>query len=513
MARGEWSRRPELGFSSKRHSGPKQQPEFRLDYKPFPKQIEAHKNEARVLCFGGAAGPGKTLWLLMDALKFVMENPGTTAILFRRTFPELEASLIPRSLEYFPNDYCRYNDAKKRWVIDVGGGRKSFILFGHLEREADVYQHRSAEWQYMGIDESTSFTKMMFDFLYTRVRTSKAGVKCRVRLTTNPGNIGHGWHKNFFQIGKVQSGHIWRPPKRGVDKYDPPERSFIPAVIFDNPAIIANDPEYLASLENLPEGERQMMLYGDWGGFTGQYYTEFNRNIHVVQPKPILRNWKLYRSVDFGFNHPFACHWHAMDENGHCHTYREVYESGKRDKEQAQLIKSKSYYEDDGNGARIPELIEYTVGDPEMLKSSKESTSTTQQNYQKEGVSIFPGNNKRVPGWMAIRNWLAIDPATGTPWWTISNACPELIREITDAVYGGNRPDDINPNCSDHAIDNCRYFFMSQPTPGNPLPKANPHDKLDAASKAEWQTVNNMAQDAEETAKGAKAVLEGFNDF
>lgn len=496
--RGQNSRKPERST--------KDLTEIKLAYKPQPKQNVFHSATAEVVLFGGSAGPGKTTALLMDALIFVIENPGSTANLMRRTFPELEASLIKKSIEMFPPEFCRYNSAKHQWTINAGGAAKSYVVFTHCERADDVQKHRSAEWQYLGIDESTSFSQEMLEFLYTRVRSSRPGTPCRIRLCSNPGLLGHGAHKKYFGIGEMPPYEAWRPAKAIGDKYDPPTRAFIPATIFDNPALLANDPGYLARLEALPEATKRMLLYGDWEGFSGQFFTEFDRATHVVQPFEVPRHWKVYRSVDFGFAKPFSCHWHAVDERGHCYTYREAYKTGLRDKQQAQLIKMMSAR------AGEPETVEYTVGDPSQVVKGKDSGITTQQNYHEEGIPIFPGSNARAPGWSTMRNWLAIDPDTGTPWWQMFTTCPELVREIEEAVYDPNKPEDIDQRGSDHAIDECRYFFMSRPAPAGVLKKDDGRGKLDASSRSEWESVRKMQDGLAAEAQRKGSVLQGFNE-
>lgn len=481
--------------------------EIKLPYKPHPKQNLFHSSDADVVLFGGSAGPGKSFALLMDALIFVIENPGSTANLMRRTFPELENSLIRRSLEIFPPEICRYNSAKHQWTINTGGGKKSYLIFTHCERADDVHKHRSSEWQYLGVDESTSFTQEMLEYLYTRVRSSQPGVKCKIRLCSNPGLLGHGAHKKYFAIGEKEPYETWRPAKQPGDKYDPPSRAFIPATIFDNPALIANDPGYLARLEALPEGLKRMLLYGEWEGFSGQYFSEFDRDVHVIQPFTIPRHWKRYRSVDFGFAKPFACEWHAIDERGHCYTYREAYKTGLIDSEQAKLIKSMSI-NTDGEA----EVFEFTVGDPRQDTKSSDTGITKQENYHKHGIPIFPGSNARVSGWGAMRAWLAIDPANGKPWWQIMSTCPELVREIEEAVFDPNKPEDLDTRGSDHAIDSVRYFFMARPAPSNPLKPVDARARLDPSSRMEWDAVAKMQNNIAAANSGKGAVLQGFND-
>ena len=53
---------------------------------------------------------------------------------------------------------------------------------------------------------------------------------------------------------------------------------FIPSSVFDNPALLENDPDYLASLASLPEAEKQALLYGSWDSFSGQVFTEWRND-------------------------------------------------------------------------------------------------------------------------------------------------------------------------------------------------------------------------------------------
>src|SRR3989441_4003227 len=69
-------------------------------YDPFPRQEEFHRCEAKYRLFGGAAGPGKTKALLWEAIAQALRYAGVDTLLLRRTFPELEASL----LTYFRRD-------------------------------------------------------------------------------------------------------------------------------------------------------------------------------------------------------------------------------------------------------------------------------------------------------------------------------------------------------------------------------------------------------------------------
>jgi hypothetical protein len=83
----------------------KSNPPSRLSdcYDPFARQKEFHRSPAKYRLFGGAAGPGKTKALLWEAIYQAREVAGSDSLLLRRTYPELESSL----LAYFRRDVPR----------------------------------------------------------------------------------------------------------------------------------------------------------------------------------------------------------------------------------------------------------------------------------------------------------------------------------------------------------------------------------------------------------------------
>src|SRR5262249_57103344 len=62
------------------------------------------------------------------------------------------------------------------------------------------------------------------------------------------------------------SMHLTRPEELppGVELPRPISVTFIPARVFDNPALLRVNPEYLISLRSLPSLERERLLEGNW---------------------------------------------------------------------------------------------------------------------------------------------------------------------------------------------------------------------------------------------------------
>jgi len=282
--------------------------DFSLDYKPFAKQCQFHASAAKYRPFGGAAGPGKSKALLMEAILQANEHPGANTLLLRRTFPELEQSL----LLYFRRDiprsfYKSYNESKHvvTWLND------STTRFGYCQNENDVYQYQGAEFLFIGIDELTLFTLRQWQFLTSRNRCPMPGAFPCMAGATNPGNIGHAWVKSLW---------IDKQPASGMDlpeSYDPADYDFIPARVTDNP-IYAADENYLKTLRALPSHLKRAFLDGDWDVFAGQYFDRFDYTRHITRAETIDWKpwWPRWISIDWGFEHPAAAYWHTQSPPG-----------------------------------------------------------------------------------------------------------------------------------------------------------------------------------------------------
>jgi len=136
-------------------------------YRAFPRQRQFHDSTAKYRLFGGAAGPGKTKALLWEAIYKAIYVRGSNALLLRRTYPELESSL----LAYFRRDvprrlYRSYNESKHLVTWNNGSTTK----FGYCRSENDVYQYQGAEFLFIGLDELTHFTLKQWQFLTSRNR-------------------------------------------------------------------------------------------------------------------------------------------------------------------------------------------------------------------------------------------------------------------------------------------------------------------------------------------------------
>ena len=181
-------------------------------YFPTEKQRLFHRSTADEALFGGAAGGGKSTAAVADAFVKCMATPGVSAYLFRRTYPELEDTLVGIARRLIPESAGKYVSSAHEYRLING----SVLRFRHVQRDEDVYAYQGAEMQYLYIDELTHFPARVYDYLKTRVRARREqGVRPLVRCTSNPGGIGHAWVRQRF-VDACPGGGL-----REVEVYSP----------------------------------------------------------------------------------------------------------------------------------------------------------------------------------------------------------------------------------------------------------------------------------------------------
>lgn len=288
---------------------------------PGPQTLVYSADDVEQVLYGGSAGGGKSDLLVALPARWA-NKPGFNAIIFRRETPQLD-NLLAKAREIYrfgrPNKSApslptaRENLNDHRWRVPDGGQ----IRFWHCQHEDDARGHDGDEFQFIGFDELTHFLESQFDNLTMRLRSSTAGLPRIVRATTNPGGPGAEWVKRRWGpwLDKKFKCPDWEEPwvdadgvehvTRGVglpERFDangkplPPaaagqvlyvsmfgsverfsvepfevagapaiSRMFVPARLSDNPALLKEDPGYLARIRASKDPVRRKQLEeGDW---------------------------------------------------------------------------------------------------------------------------------------------------------------------------------------------------------------------------------------------------------
>lgn len=353
--------------------------------------------------YGGAAGGGKSeLLLMLPIARGWYENSTFKGIIFRRTFPELEESLIPRSRDIYPLFGATYNDTKHRWTFPSG----AWIQFSYMLRAEDARSHDTAEYNYIGFDELTAFEEFQYVFLTSRCRTSDSSLPAIIRSATNPGNVGHSWVRKRF-VEPARNGYT-----KIYDRVAQSYRIFIPAKLTDNHFLMRADPNYINRLQLLPLAERKAKLEGDWWTFTGQVFNEWRHErfagepvnaLHLIDPFPLPAFWPRIAAIDWGHSAMTWIGWAAVAPNGQAFLYRQY---GRKNQK---IVDWSSDFVRLSQG----EIIDSVVIDPSARRKEGDQRSILQQFVevlnppgQDARYTISLADNDRVSGKMLMHEYL-----------------------------------------------------------------------------------------------------------
>lgn len=414
-----------------------------------PRQWAFVNAKADEVLFGGAAGGGKSYGQLMDGLLYALKYPGSRQLLLRRTYPELEKSLVRGMLEFYPRSLFTYKKSEHTGLFCNG----SVIDLGYCDNENDVYKYQSAEYDVIRFDELTHFTEQMYVYLISRLRGAN-GYPKQVKSSTNPGGVGHGWVKSrFVDIGEADKEY----------DFTAGSRIFLPARVQDNRFLMAKDPDYVRRLENLSEQDKKALLYGDWDLFEGQFFDMWRREQHVIPPFPIDEGWRRYFTMDYGLD-MLAAFLVAVDPFGNGYVYKELYE-GKDNGGAGHIVSS---------AAR--RIKEFTAGEnihcflapPDLWSRQKDSGKSMAALFADQGVRLIKAPNARVPGWMQLKEWLRpVQQEDGglRPRLQVFSTCINLIRTLPALSCDKDDPGDCarHPHELTHAPDALRYFAAASP--------------------------------------------------
>lgn len=428
---------------------------------PQPKQELFFAARERYVCYGGARGGGKSWCVRHKAVLMAARYAGLRVLILRRTLIELRENHI-RPLRQLLRGVAEYRATDKTFEFPNG----SLIVFGYCDSEGDVDQYQGQEYDVIFLDEATHFTDYQYATLTAALRGANKFPK-RMYLTCNPGGVGHAWVKRLFIDRDFREGER------------PEDYVFIPARVTDNQILMARDPEYVRRLDNLPHGLREAWRDGSWDVFAGQYFTEWNRALHVVEAFQPPEGWRWYVTMDYGLD-MLAALLIGVDALGCAYVVGEVYEGRDLGEGHDGLIVSEAA--EAVKRLAAGRAVTAYLAPPDLWNARQETGKSVADIFAEHGVYLTRTGNNRVDGWLAVKEWLKprlCEDGVSRPRLRVFPGCRHLIRTLPLLQYDERRPNDVSntPHELTHAPDALRGFCVYWTTAGAAVPAAR-HAKL-----------------------------------
>lgn len=242
---------------------------------------------------------------------------------------------------------------------------------------------------------------------------------------------GYNWMYDLYKLGQDPDEPNW-------------ESWQVPT--WDNPKVTQ---AFLDEQRRILDETTYNQEYGaDFTTTSGRVYGDFKEDIHVVPEAEIEIDpyWPRYRTIDFGYENPFACIWIA--ENPIDDTviiYDEYYQRRKTVEKHAAYISSYLPAFDHPD-----QKYEYTTCDP----SGASARATLLENGI---VTMGPKIRSVLPGLEIVRRYLKLR-GDGKPKVTVSTRCVETIKEFLLYSYPDTGTNEEPEKKDDHCMDGFRYW-------------------------------------------------------
>ena len=291
---------------------------------PGPQQ-DFYNSTADEVLYGGAAGGGKSSAVVALPLRWAA-LPHYRALVLRRETPQL-VDLLDKARGIYRNGVAgayrgaypaaEFRGDKGLWTFPSGAQ----VRFNHCQLDKDAFDYQGHEYPTIIFDELTHFTEQQYLEIKSRNRSGVAGTPCYTRATTNPGGPGHGWvfkrwapwldpaavlpdwaedvvwtdgvtrtvrgtglpprvaldgrplppapGGTVLYVAKVGDAERFSTTPFVVDRVSDTDvaatsRTFIPARLSDNPALLRSDPGYRAKLRDNDPVRRAQLEDGNW---------------------------------------------------------------------------------------------------------------------------------------------------------------------------------------------------------------------------------------------------------
>lgn len=383
----------------------------------------------KVICAGRRWG--KSTLAIASALTVMGEKPGAIVVIVAPTYQQAKDIYWRDPLKLptmIPQDFIKKKNDSELYLQLKNG---SYLYLRGSDRPDTL---RGMRFDYAVLDEYAQMKPNVWEEI---IQPALLDSKGSAMFISTP----YGYDK-FYKLwllgqtekskdGKENDWKSWRFTSYDNPKNDPADLNKWKADYDDDTFA----QEFLAEFKKLK----------------GLVYKDFDRSVHVIPPKEIPLYWPHYRAIDFGFVNPTAILFAAISPDNEIFIYDQIYQSGLKTPEIADLIKQRS----------VGKTFVNTIAD------SAQSSDIAE--LQKYGLGIYPvskTSGNRDEDWTTFRV-RKISEKLRQKKLFILNTCKDIIFEFEHYKYQEIREEknirEVPLKLNDHALDALSYLVVSLP--------------------------------------------------
>jgi phage terminase large subunit len=410
-----------------------QPPPDEVPYEPRGAALELFYARDPEVLIEGPSGTGKSRAALEKVHLCLLKYPRARAAMARKTRESLtQSAIVTYEQKVLPNPTAvPFNHEAQEYRYANG----SILTVCGMDKESKIM---SSEYDIIFCQESTELSESEAEILTTRLRNGVMPYQ-QLIMDCNPADPDH-WLNKRCARGQT---------RRLLSRHE------------DNPTVTA---EYLAKLDALTGYRYKRLRLGLWVAAEGQYFYEWEPDMHICKPFEVPKDWTRWVSIDYGFADPFCALWFAREPAAkrRIYVYREAYATGLRDEQQAAAILK----------ASAGEHVQWYVADPSVfnLRTEQQKPSIAQVYSQRGLRPIVRGINERAIGWQTVRRALAHDDGHGPRLQVMEGRAPNLVRTLPAMVHDPLDSEDLadkvrGVKTDDHCVDSLRYGLLLESLP------------------------------------------------
>lgn len=449
-------------------------------------------SEATNLGYGGSRGGAKSGAVRRCMLKRRLKYPGTSGQIIRRVWDDVLKNHVNKMWEEFPDLYEFYRAGEHVILLP----NQSRIFFDAAETPSDVQRKAfGPEFMDIFVDQSEQFSETELTQLKTTCRWPNTPLNhCKFGMFFNPGGIGAGYLQRIFATYDYHENEK-RSDYAFLQAYGWDNIEWCRQALMDDGHVgdcfgkhckkcavcvfygwsdskrfqyFVTRSQYGQEMNKLPAHMRAGQLMGDFKKFAGQYFSNFDPDVHTWDLENInfQSHWPRWISIDWGFQHHTVVCWHTqvgtVGEDGKSKplviTYRELIKQHLSERALAEEICAAN-----GNDKITAIYGGHDLWKTESHGSTKEKAMS--EVFRSRGLPKMKlARIDRVDGWRHM--YTALDEGE----WIITKNCTQAILTIPQGVYNEKElkknEDMLKTNdLGDDVRDCLRYGLYSQARP------------------------------------------------